>query len=103
MPQAEDVQGMVEASGGLEQPKTSAGRLISQTYNNLTNLLALMDRAKGITPEDKQALAGVIQQFQSFVENNLSAQPGQNPEQPQQASAPVDMETAGKPAVPQMF
>ena len=51
--------------------------LVVGINDNLTSLMDILGQSAQVTPQDKQRLAGIIQEYQSFVEENLGAAPGQ--------------------------
>lgn len=67
-----------EAAPQDPQQGKGASQLVADTHSNMMKLL---DLVQSKFPDDGQALAGIIQQFQGFVDG-LGSGPGQAPKGP---------------------
>lgn len=99
---------MAEEMAGGEAPEMEAGpkggasELVAEINDKMMMLMDLMDQSQAVDDEDKQALAALIQGYQSFVQNNLAAAPGQKQPQAKPAPGPTSMEAGVAQAKPMM-
>jgi hypothetical protein len=71
--------------------------LVSGIHTQLMALMDLMDKTESVTPEDKQALASIISQYQNFVSQNLGDGAQSAPQEPASARGNVSPEAGANP------
>lgn len=83
-----------------EPAEEGAAGLVKGIHADMTELLGLMQKAKGIDPGDIQHLTGILQDFETFVDDSLSSAPGSKPQPkgpPEVNPGTAPMETGGNP------
>ena len=77
----------------------SASSLVSRISGDLTNLVRMMDKTKGFSPEDNAPAQQLLQQFQSYANEVLLASPNAKPapKEPPMNPGAAPMEAMGNP------
>jgi|DEB0MinimDraft_3_1074331.scaffolds.fasta_scaffold01273_12 hypothetical protein len=57
------------------QPQGGVKELVSNVHDQMVQLLDVLDQSQVASPEDKQVLANILQQYRSFVGQSLGAGP----------------------------
>lgn len=84
---------MQQAPAQDQAPQQGGGgvrELVAEAHDNLVELLGVLDSSNVASPEDKQVLANILQQYRTFVETSLAGGPKQQPPQPPGDNAPME-------------
>lgn len=91
----------LQAKAG-ENQGNDVTQLFQSVGQGLATLAQALNKAQGATPEDKQAMAEILQMYGDLVEKKMSAAPGENPEPEVPGPREMPMEGKGMPMGPQM-
>lgn len=94
MGQAKEAQDPNQQSEGEASPNVSPKQLVTGIHTQLMALMDMIAKAPGIGDQTKQALSGIISQYQDFVKNDLGSGPSQKAPSAPGSVAP---EVAGNP------
>lgn len=87
--------------GGAQDAAGQVGQLVSDINGALGMFLQTMDAVEGTPDELKQRMAGVVQEFQSIVQDLAGGGEAAAPEQAEGGVSPVRSARQGVPMGPQ--
>jgi hypothetical protein len=75
------------------QPQGEVTQLVTGAHDNMVELLGALQESGQVSPQDVKRLAGLIQDYRSFVSESLGGQKPQQQEAPPTGNVPVQAGT----------